>query len=350
MKKILASMITAALIFTSAGYAANRTRSKQKPKPPVQTTLGPERRAFVQEMVSKHGFDGAELRKLLLAAQKNETILDAISRPAERVTPWYVYRDRFITNKRIGLGADFWNTNRKLFEAAEERGVAPSVIAGILGVETIFGQNKGNFRVLDALVTLGFFYPPRADFFRGELEQFLLLAREENVDPLLIVGSYAGAMGIPQFMPSSYRKYAVDSNGDGRRDLWMSPDDAVGSVANYLLGYGWRAGEPIMAEATLATPGMDMTVFDVKTLALNETVTSLREKGVQFETTLPDDAPALLIIADNRDGPLYRVGFNNFYVITRYNRSTMYAMAVTELGAAIDAAQQQLATASTASQ
>jgi membrane-bound lytic murein transglycosylase B len=299
--------------------------------------LGPERRAFVEEMVRKHGFNAPKLRKLLLQAKTNQPILEAIGRPAERVTPWGEYRDRFLTEKRIARGVDFWASNQGRLEAAAAQGVAPSIIVGILGVETSFGQQQGRFRVLDALVTLAFYYPPRSAFFRDELEQFLLLTREETMDPLKVVGSYAGAMGAPQFMPSSYRKFAVDTDGNGRRDLWKSWDDVVGSVANYLLGYGWRAGEPIVVPATLTAA--DLTEFDTKTLALNETVASLRRKGVQFATTLPDDAPAMLIVAQDQDGPVYRVGFNNFFVITRYNRSTLYAMAVHDLGAAIETVQ-----------
>src|SRR5690606_22199028 len=195
-----------------------------------------------------------------------------------------------------------------------------STVVGILGVETSFGRITGRYRVIDALATLAFDYPPRAEFFRGELVQFLLLSREEAVDTTNALGSYAGAMGAPQFIATSYRKYAIDADEDGKRDLWNSWDDVIGSVANYLRGYGWQDDEPVVVNATLEDH--DLSRFDVSKIALNETVQSLRDKGVEFETTLPDDAPAMLVVAQGKKGPEYRVGFNNFYVITRYNRST----------------------------
>ena len=187
--------------------------------------------------------------------------------------------------------------------------------------------------MIDALSTLAFDYPPRSQFFRGELQQFLLLSREESVDPRTALGSYAGAMGAPQFVSSSYRNFAIDGDGNGKRDLWNSWDDVIGSVANYLLVHGWRAGEPVVVGATFE--GNDLSRFNTSKLELNETVQSLRDKGVRFETTLPADAPALLIVAEGKDGPVYRVGFNNFYALTRYNRSPMYAMAVHDLGEAV---------------
>jgi membrane-bound lytic murein transglycosylase B len=186
--------------------------------------------------------------------------------------------------------------------------------------------------VIDALATLAFDYPPRGDFFRSELQQFLLLSREEAVDPRTALGSYAGAMGAPQFISSSYRTYAIDGDGNGKRDLWNSWDDVIGSVANYLLAYGWREGEPVAVTATLDG---DVSRFNTAKPELNETVKSLRDKGVRFETSMPADAPALLIVAQGKDGPVYRVGFTNFYVLTRYNRSPMYAMAVHDLGEAV---------------
>ncbi|HSN72029.1 MAG TPA: lytic murein transglycosylase, partial [Steroidobacteraceae bacterium] len=207
------------------------------------------------------------------------------------------------------------------------------VVVGILGVETMFGEITGRFRVIDALATLAFDYPPRSRYFRGELEQFMLLIREEHVEPLVALGSYAGAMGAPQFMPTSYRAYSVDGDGDGKRDLWGSWDDVIASVANYLARHGWRDGEPIVVPARLRDA--DLSKFDTSKLALNETVDSLRAKGVEFDTDLPGTAPAMLVVGEGKDGPEYRVGFTNFYAITRYNRSTMYAMVVNDLGEAI---------------
>jgi membrane-bound lytic murein transglycosylase B len=191
----------------------------------------------------------------------------------------------------------------------------------------------GRYRVLDALSTLAFDYPPRSDYFRNELKEFLLLAREESVNVNAALGSYAGAMGAPQFMPKSYRAFAVDGNGDGKRDLWNCWEDVVASVANYLDQHGWRRGEPVVTRAELADG--DISKFDTSTIALNETVGSLKAKGVKFETSLAPEAPAMLVVAQGKDGPEYRVGFNNFYVITRYNRSNMYAMAVYDLGTVV---------------
>jgi membrane-bound lytic murein transglycosylase B len=292
----------------------------------------PEVRAFIEETTRDFGIARDQLESLLKQAETKQTILDAISRPAERVVPWHEYRDRFLTEKRILQGTDFWTEHGATLRRIPDPNVAASVV-GILGVETSFGRITGRFRVIDALATLAFDYPPRSAFFRSELQQFLLLSREEAVDPRTALGSYAGAMGAPQFISSSYRNYAIDGDGNGKRDLWHSWDDVIGSVANYLLAFGWREGEPVVVTATL--PSDDLSRFNVAKLELNETVQSLRDKGVRFETSLPANAPALLIVAQGKDGPVYRVGFTNFYVVTRYNRSPMYAMAVHDLGQAV---------------
>jgi membrane-bound lytic murein transglycosylase B len=292
----------------------------------------PEVHAFIEETSRNFGFPREQLESLLAQAETKQAILDAISRPAERVVPWYEYRDRFLTEKRILQGTDFWIAHGEALRRIPDPNVAASVV-GILGVETSFGRITGKYRVIDALSTLAFDYPPRGEFFRGELQQFLLLTREESVDPRTALGSYAGAMGAPQFISSSYRAVAIDADGNGKRDLWNSWDDVIGSVANYLLVYGWREGEPVVVTATFE--GNDLSRFNTTKLELNETVQSLRDKGVRFETTLPADAPALLIVAEGKTGPVYRVGFNNFYAITRYNRSPMYAMAVHDLGEAV---------------
>jgi membrane-bound lytic murein transglycosylase B len=291
----------------------------------------PEVRSFIDTMTREHGFEKAKLEALLKSAETKQPILDAISRPAERVVPWWEYRERFLTEKRINQGADFWLGHGEKLKQIPDPQLA-DVVVGILGVETSFGRITGRYKVLDALVTLGFDYPPRGEFFLGELQEFLLLSREEKVDPASVLGSYAGAMGAAQFISSSYRKWAVDGDGDGHRDLWHSWDDVIGSIANYLVQNGWVNGQPVAVDATLDNP--DLSRFDVK-LALNETVQSLRDKGVKFTTELPPETPAMLVVGQGKDGPLYRVGFNNFYAITRYNRSPMYAMAVHDLGEAI---------------
>jgi membrane-bound lytic murein transglycosylase B len=315
--KVLAALL-ACLICAPPAFALDVKRAEVK--------------AFIDETSRDLGFSRQQLETLLAQAETKQAILDAISRPAERVVPWHEYRERFLTEKRILQGTDFWIAHGDALRRIADPNVAASVV-GILGVETSFGRITGRFRVIDALATLAFDYPPRGEFFRGELQQFLLLSREESLDPRTALGSYAGAMGAPQFISSSYRSYAVDGDGNGKRDLWNSWDDVIGSVANYLLVYGWREGEPVVVTATF--DGNDLSRFSIAKPELNETVQSLRGKGVRFETTLPAEAPAMLIVAEGKSGPVYRVGFNNFYVITRYNRSPMYAMAVHDLGEAV---------------
>ena len=295
-------------------------------------TARPDVRAFIDEMTDKHGMDRTELNRLFAGVESKQAILDAISRPAERTIPWFEYRERFLTPQRIQKGLAFWKEHDARLAAITAAGLPAQMVVGILGVETSFGEITGRYRVIDALSTLAFDYPPRSPFFRGELEQFLLLIREEAVDPLKAVGSYAGAMGAPQFMPTSYRKWAVDADADGHRDLWTNWDDVIGSIANYFKDHGWRSGEPVSVPATLKDPDLSRFTLGIE---LNETVQSLRDKGVSFEIDLPPAAPALLVVGQGLDGPEYRVGFNNFYVITRYNRSPMYAMAVYDLGQAI---------------
>jgi membrane-bound lytic murein transglycosylase B len=292
-------------------------------------------RAFASEMEQKHDFDRAWLDRLLGQAESVPRIIELMSRPAERVKPWHEYRDHFLTDQRIEQGVKFWQEHRARLEAAErETGVPARVVVGILGVETFYGRITGKIRVIDALSTLAFDYPPRSSYFRAELEQFLLLTREEKVDPLLVTGSYAGAMGFPQFMPRSYRAYAVDGDGDGHRNLWSSTDDVIASVANYLADHKWRAGEPIVTAAELDFP--DAEGLAAGGIVTDETVGSLRAKGLEFETVLTDDAPALFIDVAGNEGPELRVGFHNFAVITTYNRSVLYALAVNDLGEAIE--------------
>jgi membrane-bound lytic murein transglycosylase B len=289
---------------------------------------------FIDQFSDQYSFKKRELRKLLAAAQQQPAILEAMGRPAEKAKLWYEYRPIFLTDRRIREGAEFWLAHRQdLDQASVRSGVAPEYLAAILGVETYYGRQTGNYRVLDALATLAFDYPPRAKFFRDELEQFILLTRDMKMNPLAVKGSYAGAMGAPQFMPSNYRRYAVDASEDGRIDLWSNWPDVCASIGNYLREHGWNPGEPVMSEADVE-PGKAADL-DGRKLSLEETVGSLKEKGVSFDSALPPDAPAVLIAADEADGVHWRVGYNNFYVITRYNHSPLYAMAVYELAAAI---------------
>ena len=295
----------------------------------------PEIAAFVNEVASRDGLSKKDVRAVLKAAQPQPKILELMSRPIEKAPlPWWQYRDHFLTSERIDGGVQFWNEHREALErSSSQYEVAPEYIVAILGVETKYGHVLGKYRVLDSLATLAFDYPPRQAFFRSELEQFLILAHENKLDPLTLVGSYAGAMGAPQFMPSSYRRYAVDANTDTQRDLWGDWDDIIASVANYLHEHGWAAGEPVLSEATLAGEAPDGT--DTQRVELNETVAGLAARGVRLDLQLPPETAAVLITAEQRDGPAYRVGFHNFYVITRYNASARYAMAVNDLAQTI---------------
>ncbi|HEY7379013.1 MAG TPA: lytic murein transglycosylase B [Steroidobacteraceae bacterium] len=293
-------------------------------------TARPTVQAFIERMRAQHDFSADELTQLFAQAKTQQSILDAMSKPAERTLLWYEYRARFVTEQRITDGAQFWSEHRELLdETAKQYGVAPQYLVAVLGVETSYGRIMGRYRVLDALSTLAFDYPARSAYFANQLEQFLLLAREESLDALVPVGSYAGAMGAPQFMPGSLRKYAIDADGDGKRDLWSDWADILASVGNYFRVHGWQPGGAVLTDVEIDQEHAHD--LDSRPLALEETVGSLKEKGVRFHETLADDAPAMLIAADEADGVRFRVGLNNFYVITRYNRSPLYAMAVHEL-------------------
>ena len=297
----------------------------------------PEIAQFVNEVVGREeGWSRKAVVALLARAQPQSKILDIMSRPLERVAPWWEYRERFLTQERIDKGVQYWLDHRLALERfAAAYQVPPEYLVAIIGVETFYGRSTCRYRVLDALATLAFDYPPRASYFRGELEQFLLLSRENKLDPVTTCGSYAGAMGVPQFMPSVYRRYAVDADTNRKRDLWDSPDDILASVANYLHEWGWTPGAPVLAETTL-DPDPSFQI-EPHNLELNATVASLGAHGVKVDLDVPPDTPAVLISAEQRDGPAYRVGFHNFYVITRYNHSARYAMTVYDLAAAIAA-------------
>jgi membrane-bound lytic murein transglycosylase B len=311
------------------------------PLPAAAQPIDSERedvRAFIEHVHAQHGLDPAAVRSILELVRIQPPIIEAISRPAERVRPWHEYRKIFLTEERITAGARFWTEHRARIErVSTESGVAPEMLVGIIGVETFFGRITGRYRVLDALATLAFEYPPRSAFFARELAQFLLLADEQGFEVETPIGSYAGAMGIPQFIPSSYRAYAVDGDGNGRVDLWNSMDDIFASVANYFKVHGWRTGEPVVAPAV---PGeSDPSALAHTGLAPNTTVGELWAAGIGFAGPAPREpgAAAGLFVLESEQGPRYWAGFHNFYVITRYNRSLMYALAVQELGEAIRA-------------
>ena len=290
--------------------------------------------SFVNEVVARDSLDRKGVLALLAQAEAQPKVIERITKPAERVLQWWEYRQLFVNEKRIADGAHFWNEHRVSLErTAAQRGVAPQYIVAILGAETNYGRVTGHDRVLDALMTLAFDYPPRQEFFRGELEQFLLLVREERINPLTVQGSYTGAMGAPQFMPSNYRLYAVDANTDRQRDLWTDWDDVFASIANYFVSFGWVSGGPVLANAVL-DPDPTFQI-DPHNLELNETLDNLNVQGVRIREALPSATPVVLVSAEEKDGPAYRVGFQNFYVISRYNHSPRYAMAVNDLAEAI---------------
>jgi membrane-bound lytic murein transglycosylase B len=292
---------------------------------------------YVNGLVKEQGLDADYLLAMLETAESQQSILDAMARPAEKVKPWREYRAIFLTPDRIDAGTAFWREHEtRLKRIAEKTGVPPEILVGIVGVETFFGRRAGKFRLLDSLATLAFDYPPRSRFFRSELTQLFLLARDDGLEIDKAVGSYAGAMGAPQFIPSSYRAYAVDGDGDGKRDLFASWDDVLASVANYFVAHKWQTGDPVVARGTLAKP-LSHKPEDNK-LAAGSTVSALAASGLRFSTDLPASAPAGLIVLEGDDGLEYWAAFHNFYVITRYNRSAMYALAVYQLGQAIGTA------------
>ena len=289
---------------------------------------------FAAEIAHRDGLRRRAVLRVLVQARAQPEIIDKISRPAEQVLEWWQYRQIFLTDQRIDGGVAFWRAHRDSLErASAEEGVPPQYIVAILGAETYYGRITGSYRVLDALSTLAFDYPPRSRFFSHELEEFLVLAHQEKLDPLTLKGSYAGAMGPLQFMPSAYLRYAVDGNGDGTRDLFSDWDDIFASIGQYLHDCGWQPGGPVVADVRI-DPGATFHI-DLDNLALDETIDGLNEQGVRVESTAPGDTRVVLLLAQQQDGPTYRVGFNNFHALTRYNHSALYAMAVDELAQAI---------------
>ena len=288
--------------------------------------------AFVDRMEAEHHMAPDKTLGILAEARVQPKIIEIMSRPAEKVMPWYEYREIFLTDKRIDAGLEFWSEHQEtLAQISDKTGVPEEIITGIIGVETFYGRITGNYRVIDSLATLAFEYPPRGKFFTSEFEQFLLLVTEHDIDPLVVTGSYAGAMGGPQFISSSYRAYAVDGNGDQRIDLWSEWSDVIASVANYFMVHGWKSEDPVMSSVDGAVPPGAIS----KGTKLDRNIGSLLEQGVKFDSLDSKHAKAMLFALEYQDGPGYWVGYNNFYVITRYNHSVMYATAVYQLGTAI---------------
>jgi membrane-bound lytic murein transglycosylase B len=302
----------------------------------------PQVQTFIDMMVDKHGFKQEELVAVFNEAQHREDILELMRKPAEKRLQWYEYRKIFLTPARIDGGVAFWNENADALGKAEAAfGVAPQIIVAIIGVETRYGSNTGRHRVLDALSTLAFDYPPRSEFFTAELEQYLILAREEDIDVVTTTGSYAGAMGYGQFIPSSYRNYAVDFDDDGKRDLWNNKMDIIGSVANYFSRHGWQAGAPVAVRARVE--GEQYSTILELGYKPNTVLDAMRHDGITPIEPMPDELVAALLSLEQEDGPEYWLAFNNFYTITRYNHSPLYAMAVYQLSEEIRAAHEQSA-------
>lgn len=301
----------------------------------AQKPLRPEVVTFIDEMARKHGFERAALQRVFSQVQTRPAIVRAMSAPAT-ARPWHEFRSRYIDATRIAGGVKFWEQNAAaLLRASREYGVPEEIVVATIGIETFYGRNTGTVKVIDALATLAFDYPSRAEWFRGELEEYLLLAREAGFDSLSVTGSYAGAMGIPQFLPSSYRKYAVDFDGDGRRNLWGDPADSIGSVANYYRTFGWLTGEPVTVPVEAGGSMVDAVI--AAGIEPHLKVAELRRRGVVPLAPVSDEADAALFAVETESGLRYWLGLQNFYVITRYNRSVNYAMAVHELAREIRA-------------
>ncbi|MGR8979770.1 MAG: lytic murein transglycosylase B [Gammaproteobacteria bacterium] len=288
---------------------------------------------FIREMAIKHNFDDSELHELFQSVHIEQDILDKMASPAEGL-PWHKYREIFLTRPRIEGGINFLKDHAKVFSAVEQRyGIPAEIIVAILGVETFYGKNTGNHRVIDSLSTLAFAYPPRSQFFSAELENFLLLCREERLNPLKPKGSYAGAMGMPQFMPSSFRSYSADFDKDGRRDIWHNPADVIASVANYLAEHGWHPGQVVAVPATATGDDYKSLLNDnLKDFLRIDVIKSAR---VQISHPLPLYSKVKLLAFKHEHGEELWAVLNNFYVITRYNHSPLYAMAVYQLSQAI---------------
>lgn len=289
---------------------------------------------FATEVAHRDGLDRRATLAVLMQARPQPRIVQAISHPVEQVLQWWQYRRIFVTNRRIADGVEFWREHRDALErVSAEEGVPPQYIVAILGAESNYGRITGSYRVLDALATLAFDYPPRSRFFGRELEQFLVLAHREKLDPLTVKGSYAGAMGPLQFMPSAYLRYAVDHGGPTRLNLFSDWGDIFLWVARFLHQCGWQAGGPVMADVKIE-PGATFHV-DPNDLSLDRTIGGLGAQGVRVESDAPGDTRVVLLLAEEQDGPSYRVGFNNFHALTRYNHSALYAMAIDELARGI---------------
>ena len=311
-------------LLLGAALLAHQTPSDTKqPSTPKQSLT-----KFIEEMVQKHNFDRDKLTVTLGKARFLPQIIALMEKQSSPL-PWNQYRDRFINEEKLQQGLLFWRKNSEKLKTARNRyGVPEEIIVAIVGIETHYGQNKGNVKVIEALKTLAFHYPKRSELFRLQLEHFLLLSQEESISLSQVQGSYAGAIGVAQFLPSSYRHYAVDFNGDGKRDLIDSTSDAIGSIANYLTAYGWQRNQPIAVPAILE----DSThAFGTNDISKQFTLQHLQQQGVRAIGVFTSSTKAVPLMLESENDKEHWLGFNNFYVITRYNQSVYYAMSVFQL-------------------
>jgi len=288
-------------------------------------------RKFIDQMVNEHQMKKNALQKLFNKVEIRQDIIDLMNRPAEKVKPWYEYKKIFLTDSRIKKGITFWKENKDVLAYAKKvYGVPEEIIVAIIGVETFYGRISGRHRVIDALSTLAFDYPKRAKFFRSELKHFLVLCKEQGIDPLSLKGSYAGAMGYGQFMPSSYQHYAVDFDGQGKKDIWNNTSDAIGSVANYFKQHGWKLDQPVITEAKFdSAKTIDTIEVNNRKLKPKSTLKDFSKQGISSDlSTKSPQLKAAIISLDEKTSPTYWLGFKNFYAISRYNHSHMYSMAV----------------------
>ncbi|MCL2830284.1 MAG: lytic murein transglycosylase B [Betaproteobacteria bacterium] len=345
LARFLAAALVAAALFPATGHPAEPDAESSTPDAAsIAASAALEIDAFIARMRDEHGFDDAELTRLFVDFSPNPTVLQAILPPAVRGDhSWKAYRARFLNPRRIQGGVLFWRRHEAELKRAEARyGVPPEIIVAIIGIETLYGHNTGRFNVLRSLASLAFYYPPRADYFKSELEQFLLFSRENGIDPATITGSYAGAIGIPQFMPGSIRRFAVDFEDKGHIDLRNSTADSIGSVASFLYQHGWERDDPVAVPASLQgdpEPLLALGILPQKTLA------ELAAEGVTTpEFIAPGDPKryaALIDLETPGEKTEYWAGFNNFYALTRYNRSNFYAMSVYQLAQAISTAREK---------
>jgi membrane-bound lytic murein transglycosylase B len=332
----LSALLSALLFALPAGGAL----AEEDEVPPYDAH--PEVERFVLELVERHAFDADELRKVFSRTRRDEAVLTAMRAQPRQADSWQAYRAQFVNEQHVRAGLEFWKAHRaSLARARSEFGVPEEIILAILGVETFYGRNTGRWRVIDALATLAFDYPPRAPFFRGELENYLVFVRDKELDVFSVKGSYAGAIGIPQFMPGSYLRYAVDFDGDGAIDLRGNAADAIGSVANFLHRHGWQRGTP--AQLAVREAGNGHEPFVSSDPKPRHTLEELGQAGVRAaRAPLPPDTLAVLLRLQTPERPdEYRLGLQNFYVLTRYNRSLFYAFSVSDLADALRAARRR---------